>query len=630
MNGSSKDTFKVGTVLHDKWVVMELLGKGGMGEVYRVHQLNLKRDIALKVLSQKFLEEIEDNEYEAETGFERFQREVQVMAQIRHPNILQIYDYGAIMVKKGEEDVSREYITMEYIPGATLRSSMSIEGFYPEENRTKEWLSSFFLPLLDGVGALHEQGIVHRDLKPENILLDGKVPKITDFGLARSHRLKPVTQSMDMRGTPPYMSPEHFMDLKRTDHTTDIYALGKILFEAVSGKINPDQIPFRQARLEKPESPFFQKLDQIIQQATAEDKTRRYASVQELKEAIEEALGNIGQTTLPAETASLPKRRFRKEWLPFAAVLLFVGLLLAVGSAVLLRRTDRAPASNRQPPFSSSDHGITQHGPRGSSPADPGKMESVVQASDHALLHLIPKGSLALPDGSEAENTITIDAFYLDETPVTNHQYVEFLNQVLSRIKVENGLVWGDGRIWLMLGEVKKAYVPIVFENDRFHLHGTGHSACPVLRVTALGASAYASFFGKRLPTEEEWLYVAASRDKLAKERSGLSGIMITGEGAGGGHTQRQSASSPLASASPELPVPSPVMLSKANAYGVRGINESIGEWAVRGEDHVVVGHLWTDAEKGSGFPSAVRRHPWEAFQEVGFRTAMNIPGQNG
>ncbi|MBW2107751.1 MAG: serine/threonine protein kinase, partial [Deltaproteobacteria bacterium] len=225
-------TLEVGTVLDEKWVILEFIAKGGMGEVYRAHQVNLKRDVVIKVISTTWLEACEDDEKVRETGILRFRNEVQAMAHVRHPNILQIYDYGSVQLK-GDDAAPVEYIAMEYVPGGTLRETMSEEGFYPQEDLTKDWLIHLFFPVLGGVEAMHDLGIIHRDLKPENVLLDNGIPKIADFGLARSCKLKPVTQSIDAKGTPPYMSPEQFFDLKRTDPRADVYALGKILYEAV-------------------------------------------------------------------------------------------------------------------------------------------------------------------------------------------------------------------------------------------------------------------------------------------------------------------------------------------------------------------------------------------------------------
>ena len=236
MEATLNSTLDIGTVLNEKWVILELIGKGGMGEVYRAHQLNLKRDVAIKIISQEFLESLTGDAEEVEITLGRFRREVQAMAQIRHANVLQIFDYGSTSINKYGIDVSVEYIVMEYVPGATLRFTMPEEGFYPDQDLIKSWLVDYFLPVLDGVQAIHDLDIAHRDLKPENVLLDGESPKIADFGLARSTRMTPVTQSVDIKGTMPYMSPEHFLDFKKANQSADIYSLGKILFEAFTIK----------------------------------------------------------------------------------------------------------------------------------------------------------------------------------------------------------------------------------------------------------------------------------------------------------------------------------------------------------------------------------------------------------
>jgi serine/threonine-protein kinase len=285
---STDNLLKIGTLLDDKWMILEFIAKGGMGEVYRAHQLNLKRDVAIKVISKEWLESCVDNEDELETGLKRFRTEIQAMAQVRHPNIVQIYDYGTVAVQKFGEEVRQEYIVMEYIPGNTLRETMSEEGYYPEEDLTAEWLLKYFFPVLDGVQTLHDLGIFHRDLKPENVLMDANLPKLADFGLARSYRLKSVSQSMDVKGSPAYMSPEHFFDFRRADQRADIYSLGKILFEAVAGKITSEILPLKCVSLADADTPFFQKLDQIIRDATAENKEERLESVELFRNALKE------------------------------------------------------------------------------------------------------------------------------------------------------------------------------------------------------------------------------------------------------------------------------------------------------------------------------------------------------
>ncbi len=460
MSSITDNTFEVGAVLNDKWVILEFLGRGGMGEVYRAHQLNLNRDVAIKIVSAKWFEEIADNEYEAKTGLERFRQEVQVMAQVRHPNVLQIFDHGFLEVKKGEEDAAIEFIAMEYIPGGSLRSTMSLEGFYPEEGRMKEWLSSYFLPVLDGVGALHALGIVHRDLKPENILLDGKIPKIADFGLARSCRLKPITQSMDIKGTPPYMPPEQFLDLKRTDQRTDIYSLGKILYEAASGKMTSDEIPFKQASLKDPETPFFKGLDEIIRCATAEDKKGRFPSVEVLKPAIAKLLDKDEKIALGPKDAALEKIRDRKtQFLIVGIAAFFIGF---IGFWTFTH--NRSPIPSPANPFRgqelhSQESGVSPDRARTALP-------QTIMGPDHTTLHLIPAGEISLPKNLAPDDgkPLRVNSFYMDETPVTNQEYVEFLNKNISRIKVEGGVVQGDGEIWLLLGEVMEGYEPIIFQ----------------------------------------------------------------------------------------------------------------------------------------------------------------------
>ena len=100
MSNPTKNIFKIGYVLNDKWVIIEFIDKGAMGEVYRAHQLNLKRDVAIKVISQEMLQSFEDDPEEIENAIQRFRREVQTMAQVRHPNVLLIFDYGSAVVEK--------------------------------------------------------------------------------------------------------------------------------------------------------------------------------------------------------------------------------------------------------------------------------------------------------------------------------------------------------------------------------------------------------------------------------------------------------------------------------------------------------------------------------------------------
>lgn len=134
----SDKTFKTGAVVNDKWVILEFIGRGGMDEVYRAHQLNLKRDIAIKVISQEYVRSLDGDTGEIAGSVDRFRREVEVMAQVRHPNVLQIFDHDTISVEKDGGEVSLEYIAMEYIPGGTLRTG-NLPAVFPD--LLKAWVS---------------------------------------------------------------------------------------------------------------------------------------------------------------------------------------------------------------------------------------------------------------------------------------------------------------------------------------------------------------------------------------------------------------------------------------------------------------------------------------------------------
>jgi len=641
VSNASQDTFETGTVLDNKWVILGFIGRGGMGEVYRAHQLNLARDVAIKVISQKWLQELDDNEYESETCMERFRREVKVMAQVRHPNVLQIFDCGAASGKKGDQDVQVDYIVMEYVPGGTLRDTMSTEGFYPDEDRAREWLSHYFLPVLEGVAALHARGIVHRDLKPENVLLDGYVPKLADFGLARSSHLSPVTQSMDIKGTPPYMSPEHFSDLKRTDERADVYSLGKILYEALAGKLPQDHLPFKQAHLPDVESPFFKRLDRIIRESTHELRNQRLPSLEVFRNAIQDALG---AEALHRTAQTQVWGKAYRRWRAFAVVLLVLctlGIVAGLGYFLLHEEphsswTSTAPSSPNAASERASQGKSTERSPS----LAQGPPPSILRGEDDDVMHLITGGTVTLPQsfGLQGGRTVQVEAFYLDETPVTTHQYVAFLNKVLPRVKVDGGVVRGDGEIWLLLGEVRKGYEPIIFDfkGGVFQVRLDQHASSPALRVTGYGASAYAKYYGNRLVSEAEWFY-AVTTGHGSREPSYGTGTALPESLVGRMYDSNRADTSPTPSVFSAAPsIPSSVSLYPPNAYGVRGLNDNVGEWGIQmypssqdasklDKEFVVLGGPLGRQDQHDPVPSSLRRYAWEAFSEVGFRCARSV-----
>ncbi|MBW2096356.1 MAG: protein kinase [Deltaproteobacteria bacterium] len=659
MKKAPENSLQIGTILNDKWVILEFVGKGGMGEVYRAHQLNLKRDVAIKVISREWLESLDNDEEELLSGLQRFRNEMQTMAQVPHSNILSIFDYGSFSAQGSRREVPLEYIAMEYLPGGTLRSTMSDEGFYPEERLVREWLRDYFLPVLDGLEALHDAGIVHRDIKPENILLDRNTPKIADFGLAHSHTLQPLTQSVDMKGTPAYMPPEQFMDFRRTDERVDIYALGKILHEAVDGRVRANTIPFKQARLKNTNSLFFEKLNGVIQNATAEEKQSRTGSVKELRNALMEVLGSAmneesGRVASGSQVLTIFPEVFsaHRKW--------FYGISIATVAAIIIglvwflgipekplqvssHLKSLSPGTAKIDPSIAANPAATQQ-------PSPVSMPRTLTGEDGASLHLVPGGTLNITpnSGYGDEKSVTVEPFYMDETLVTNHQYVDFLNQVISEIGVEENVVKSKGKIWLFLGAALEGYEPITYRGGRFHINKPAYASNPVVRVTAYGAFAYARFYGRRLPTAVEWAFALLKGEKLKNSQTKPAGqareenrnwesknnmmeMMARGRyGAEASPAKRV-----------ETPhIPAPVINSKPNDLGIRGLNENISEWgsmpgkagenAKKGKsEYVILGGLEASPRQGSLLPAPLHRKPWEAFEEVSFRTVLSITAPN-
>ena len=624
MNNGLNKSLEVGMVLNDKWVILEFIAKGGMGEVYRAHQINLKRDVAVKVISQEWLESCRDSEEELEIGLQRFRNEVQAMAQIRHPNILQIFDYGSITVNVGGEDVSLEYIVMEYVLGGTLRSTMSEEGFGSEEKLINEWLRHYFFPMLDGVQAMHELKMAHRDLKPENVLMDDNMPKIADFGLAHSHQWKPVTQSIEVKGTAAYMSPEHFFEFKQADHRADIYSLGKILYESIDGRINPKTIPFKSTALSNPDTPFLKKLDRIIQDATAEDKKKRLDSVDKLRKNLLEAIESLESEVMTDETA------FPRQFpILYQSRFVWAGIVIAIVSVTAMglwhligepgKTTVHQQVSRIKYPQSS------RSGPPRVESASLTSPAQSILGKDGITMLFIPGGKFqASAESSDSQwQTVHIQPFYLDEKKVSNHHFAEFLNEVKDNLIVENGVVKHNDEIWFYLGKVTEPHEQIIYEHGRFHLREIEYAARPVVRVTWYGASAYAQHFGKRLATEYEWDFAALGKDSWNlsdSENITKSPLPKTVDRSNNSGTHMMN-----------------MVFPSENLDNLEGMENGVREWVTKARVNTPE-QPGPDNKKAVSYLSLVAwrlnhamdenksfRFPWEAFTDVGFRCVLNL-----
>lgn len=572
---SNATLFDTGSMIDNKWVLIERIGKGGMGEVYRAHQLNLKRDVAIKVISEDILQDVEENPEAVANAIQRLQVEVQTMAQVRHPNVLQIYDYGSISVPRQGAAKQVQYIAMEYVPGNTFRYTMSEEGLDDEAEMLAEWLERYFLPVLDGLEAIHANDIVHRDIKPENILMDGDTPKIADFGLARSPKLKAVSNSWDVKGTMPYMAPEQFADFRKAKIPADIYSLGKMLYEAIVGRLDQKTVPFKAVHLEAPDTDFFKTVDGIIRKATDENQQNRYQTVSELRRVLLNALKLFHKEKLEPQHAGATPATIRWLWAGIALVLIAIGAM-TVWHLVGIEDSETTRIETKKVPDKNINRAVI----------DIDNLDDSLMARDGREMKLLKR-----PNESQA--------IYVDPSLVTFHHYVEFLNEVSASLTVSDGVVKHNEDIWIYLGDGSAESDQIIFQHSRFYLRHAKWAPKPVTRVTWLGAQAYALHYDKRLPTSDEW---HAIWQKLS-----IVPDLVTDPSKDTMHSHMQEASS---SSNDDL-APNKEMVAK-EWVSIKKPNST--------SESRVVKWMATDTDQ-----NATKRYPWEGFDDVGFRTVVDV-----
>ena len=308
-----------------KYKIVDLLGKGAMGIVYKALDPDIDREVAIKTIRFDLISDAE----EKDELMLRFIREARAAGKLVHPNIITIHDVGK------EKDMT--YIVMQCIEGPSLQNRID-----SKKKLSLSYTIKFMLQLCDALSFAHERGIVHRDIKPANILLDQEGnPHICDFGVAHVE-MSTITQTGAAIGTPSYMAPEQVMG-KKIDKRSDIFSLGAILYQLLTGKrpfegenittviykiVNEEAIPLGQLRKELP--PEF---EQIMQKALAKDPDERYGSCDELAADLKKithfsdetmAMTGVRESAFALE-ASEKKRK--KVFLP----LFLVGAVLVLG-----------------------------------------------------------------------------------------------------------------------------------------------------------------------------------------------------------------------------------------------------------------------------------------------------------
>jgi tRNA A-37 threonylcarbamoyl transferase component Bud32 len=253
------------TVAFPDLEIVERIGLGGMGVVFKAKQPRLDRTVALKVLPKRLA---------ATLGFpERFKREGRVLARLNHPSIVTVHDYG--------ESGGFCYLLMEYVDGVNLRQAMKVGRFTPEQ------ALKVVPDICTALQYAHDQGVLHRDIKPENILLNAKGEvKIADFGIAKlldeTGQDMLLTQSGAKLGTAPYMAPEQIEQPSSVDHRADIYSLGVVLYELLTG-----ELPLGRFAAPSERSAVNGNVDAVVFRALEKERGRRQQSAGEFKTEIE-------------------------------------------------------------------------------------------------------------------------------------------------------------------------------------------------------------------------------------------------------------------------------------------------------------------------------------------------------
>jgi eukaryotic-like serine/threonine-protein kinase len=332
-------------LIAERYELVELVGTGGMSSVYKAHDRLLERNVALKVLHPHYGD---DDEY-----VERFRREARAVAQLSHPSIVTVIDRGA--------DDGRQYIVFEYVDGENLKQLLERTGPLPVRRAIEVGLE-----IAEALAFAHAHGLVHRDVKPQNVLLtpDGEA-KVTDFGIARSLDVEHgVTQTGTVLGTSNYISPEQAGG-KPVTPATDVYSLGVVLFELLTGDVPFPGENFVAVAMKhinepvpdlaslRPDAP--PRLVAAVERALEKDPRRRFRSMNELAQELRRCLDDLGardsqrtfvsrSPVVGARSRHTVRARRRPTW-PWLVLLVLAGVGAIVAAVLGLSGSKSPPAS---------------------------------------------------------------------------------------------------------------------------------------------------------------------------------------------------------------------------------------------------------------------------------------------
>jgi len=320
-----KGGFTPGVVLAERYRVIGLLGRGGMGEVYRADDLKLGQPVALKFLPRDLARQAD--------LLERFYAEVRLARQVSHPNVCRVYDVGEI--------ADQHYLSMEYVDGEDLASLLKRIGRLPPDKAL-----DISRELCAGLSAAHDRGVLHRDLKPSNVMVDGRGrARITDFGLAVAADAQP---DGELSGTPAYMAPEQLAG-KGASVRSDIYALGLVLYELYTGRRAFDAATLKELRRKHAEDPptapsalapgFDPAVERVILRCLEKDPAARPASAAQVARALPGGGDPLAAAMAAGETPSpemVAAAGAQGGVAPSTVRFLLLGLAAAVALSIVL------------------------------------------------------------------------------------------------------------------------------------------------------------------------------------------------------------------------------------------------------------------------------------------------------